>query len=98
MMLRFVNVSPAIALIFAASAAFAQNPVQLAPGERILETYVVPSAPIIRIPLDATKRLGARPAPPLEIDRVTNRPRNQTGWSGNTQRPAATACFPSDAC
>ena len=73
--------------------------VPLAPGETIIGIYQAPPA----VPAPAYETVpytGAQvySPPPVDIDRVTGLPRNQAGWSGDTQRPAGIGCFPQGVC
>lgn len=87
-----------------AAATAAVPPVDLAPGETILETIVVPS--IVRVPevqpvfllgaADLTEPEHAAPAP--KVDPVTGRLRDTPGWTGRTDGAASIGCFPAGAC
>ncbi len=99
----------ALALLTLGSVAHAQDAttsygIPLAPGEMIIDVYNAP--PVVQVPaapsyatvpyIDAGAR--ANTSQPIEIDRVTGLPRNQSGWSGDTGRPAGIGCFPQGVC
>ena len=70
--------------------------VPLAPGEVILDVIRVPS--VVQVPNVPAIQTEPLEAVPLEIDRVTGLPRNQEGWTGDSDPPAAIACFPKGVC
>lgn len=96
------GLAAAIILFVSASSAQDQNyGVPLAPGETIIGVISAPS--IVQIPaapsvVYETQPIELLPAAPYEIDRATGLPRNQPGWTGDDEEPAAIACFPRGVC
>lgn len=68
--------------------------VPLAPGEEIIGIFAAPSV-IQTVPeTEIIYQTVPDAVPEVEIDRVTGLPRNTVGWTGDSEGPAAVACFP----
>lgn len=75
--------------------------VTLSQGETIIQSFGAQPPRVVRVPQHRQAQKQPRRVkrlPPVEIDRVTRKARNQAGWTGRASRPAAVACFPAGTC